>query len=205
MSSRPFGRRRTDRLRKRSIGPAEKIYLECIEPIKHRMKSAVYRIVRNPDDAADAFQDALFKIWNYLDRIVEHPNPHAYVLSICVSSAHDLLRKKMRQAGNVPLIEEASTTSRISLDTRAKSSRSFETPSQRCRSNRLKPFSFVFSRTNRTPPLATFWAARRNSPLSRFKGIVPFTIDFGIQKDIAQRGVPVMDNHKLDCERDCEQ
>lgn len=79
---------------------AEAIYLEFIDPIKHRMKSCVYRIVQNPEDAADAFQDALFKIWNYLDRITNHPNPHAYILSICVTSAHDLLRKRARHSGS---------------------------------------------------------------------------------------------------------
>lgn len=83
---------------------AEAIYLDYIEPIKHRMKVCVYRIVQNPEDAADAFQDALFKIWNYLDRITEHPNPHAYILSICVTSAHDLLRKRSRRSrSEIPL------------------------------------------------------------------------------------------------------
>ncbi|MGC9328039.1 MAG: RNA polymerase sigma factor [Candidatus Hinthialibacter sp.] len=77
---------------------AEAIYLNYIEPIKDRMKGCIYRIVQDPDDAADAFQNALFKIWNYLDRIEKHPNPHAYILSICVSSAHDLLRIRSRQS-----------------------------------------------------------------------------------------------------------
>ncbi|MBN2329505.1 MAG: sigma-70 family RNA polymerase sigma factor [Candidatus Omnitrophica bacterium] len=86
---------------------AEAIYLDYIEPIKDRMKVCIYRIVKDPDDAADAFQNALFKIWNYLDRIMNHPNPQAYILSICVSSAHDLLRTRSRQSGHeMPLIPE---------------------------------------------------------------------------------------------------
>jgi RNA polymerase sigma factor (sigma-70 family) len=78
------------------VSSAEKIYLDYIEPIKDKMKRCVFRIIQDPDDAADAFQDALFKIWNYLDRIVEHPNPEAYILSICVTSSYDLLRKKVK-------------------------------------------------------------------------------------------------------------
>ncbi len=83
-----------------SLNAAEAIYLNHIDPIKHRMKSCIYRIVQNPEDTADAFQDALFKIWNYLERIDKHPNPQAYILSICVTSAHDLLRKRIRQSRN---------------------------------------------------------------------------------------------------------
>jgi len=91
-----------------TLNAAEAIYLEHIDPIKQRMKSCIYRIVQNPDDAADAFQDALFKVWNYLDRIVHHPNPQAYILSICVTSAHDLLRQRARLMRNeVPLLDDA--------------------------------------------------------------------------------------------------
>jgi len=95
-----LNRLRAGKFGRTHLDAAEAIYLEFIEPIKHRMKSCVYRIVQNPDDAADAFQDALFKIWNYLDRIANHPNPHAYILSICVTSAHDLLRKRATRSGN---------------------------------------------------------------------------------------------------------
>ncbi|MEW6238021.1 MAG: sigma-70 family RNA polymerase sigma factor [Candidatus Omnitrophota bacterium] len=91
------------------MNAAEAIYLDHIDPIKQRMKSCIYRIVQNPDDAADAFQDALFKIWNYLERIDHHPNPQAYILSICVTSAHDLLRQRARHTRNeVPLLEGVS-------------------------------------------------------------------------------------------------
>ncbi|MDP8246078.1 MAG: RNA polymerase sigma factor [Candidatus Hinthialibacter antarcticus] len=71
-------------------------YNAVIEPIKDRMKRSIIRIVQNPDDAADAFQDALFRVWMYWERIVCHPNPQGYILSICVSSSYDLLRKKSK-------------------------------------------------------------------------------------------------------------
>ena len=69
-------------------------YDSVINPIKDRMKRSIIRIVQNPDDAADAFQDALFRVWMYWERIIEHPNPQAYILNICVSSSYDFLRKK---------------------------------------------------------------------------------------------------------------
>lgn len=75
---------------------AENDYKLFIEPMKDHMKRSIVRIVQNPDDAADAFQDALFRVWTYWDRIAVHPNPNGYISSICISSAYDLLRKKAR-------------------------------------------------------------------------------------------------------------
>ena len=57
----------------------------------------VARIVRDPEDAADVFQEVLAVIWNKLERIDRHPNPHAYILRICVTRSYDALRKKARR------------------------------------------------------------------------------------------------------------
>ncbi|MBD3265732.1 sigma-70 family RNA polymerase sigma factor [bacterium] len=84
------------------MNEADRVYRELIEPVKKRMMTAISRLVRNPDDAADVFQDALFKIWAYLDRILEHPNPHAYILNICNSVAYDFLRKRNITVPNSP-------------------------------------------------------------------------------------------------------
>jgi RNA polymerase sigma factor (sigma-70 family) len=72
-------------------------YERLIAPIEDRMMRAVWRVLRDPQDAEDAFQEALLKVWNRWDRIRVHPNPHALVLQICVYAAHDLLRRKVRQ------------------------------------------------------------------------------------------------------------
>lgn len=61
------------------------------------MMVVIYRIIQDPDQTADVFQEALYKVWTYLDRILQHPNPHAYILSICTSSAYDFLRKKEKE------------------------------------------------------------------------------------------------------------
>jgi RNA polymerase sigma-70 factor (ECF subfamily) len=72
------------------------IYQELIAPIEDRMIRSVGRIVRNPDDAADAFQNALLYIWKDLEKIHKHPNPHGYIIRVCVSAAYDVLRKRSK-------------------------------------------------------------------------------------------------------------
>ncbi len=61
------------------------------------MKSVVAGIVNDPDDAADAFQNALIYIWKHLRRIHRHPNPHGYIIRVCISSSYDILRKGTRR------------------------------------------------------------------------------------------------------------
>ena len=72
-------------------------YERLIAPIADRMMRAVWRIVRDPDEAEDAFQEALLTVWRRWDRIRRHPNPHALVLRICVHSAQDTLRRTARR------------------------------------------------------------------------------------------------------------
>jgi RNA polymerase sigma-70 factor, ECF subfamily len=72
-------------------------YDSLIRPIEDRMIRSVWRIVRDPDDADDAFQEALATIWKRLGRIRRHANPHALILRICVNSAYDVRRRKSRR------------------------------------------------------------------------------------------------------------
>jgi len=72
-------------------------YERLIAPITDRMMRAVWRILRNPDEAEDAFQEALTTVWKRWDQVRHHPNPHALVLRICVHSAQDTLRRKARR------------------------------------------------------------------------------------------------------------
>ena len=72
-------------------------YERLIAPIEGQMMRAVWRIIRDPQDTEDAFQSALLTIWKRWDRIRAHPNPHALILHICTSAAHDALRRNVRQ------------------------------------------------------------------------------------------------------------
>jgi len=72
-------------------------YERLIAPITDRMMRAVWRILRDPGETEDAFQEALLTVWKRWDQIRRHPNPHALVLRICVHSAQDTLRRKARR------------------------------------------------------------------------------------------------------------
>lgn len=85
-------------------------YEQLIAPIENRMIRAVWRIVRDPADAEDAFQEALLTVWKRWGQVRQHPNPHALILRICIHSAHDLLRRRVRQGQR--LVAEA-TADRI--------------------------------------------------------------------------------------------
>ena len=64
------------------------------------MLSSIWRIVRDREDAQDALQEALAIVWQRLDRIRAHPNPHALILKICADAAYDALRRKLRLRRN---------------------------------------------------------------------------------------------------------
>jgi RNA polymerase sigma factor (sigma-70 family) len=72
-------------------------YDRLIQPIEEQMIRSVSRIVENPDDVADAFQEALATIWKKRTRIRRHPNPHALILRICINAAYDAIRRRVRE------------------------------------------------------------------------------------------------------------
>jgi RNA polymerase sigma factor (sigma-70 family) len=86
---------------------AEQLYRDLIEPIEGRMVGVVLRIVRHADDADDALQDALARVWKLLPRIHRHPNPHGYILRICMSAAYDTLRARGRLAARESALDAA--------------------------------------------------------------------------------------------------
>lgn len=79
------------------MGIEDYYYDRLIRPIEGQMKGSVWRIVRDPDEADDAFQEAVAKIWEHIDRILRHPNPHALILRICANAAYDALRRRTRR------------------------------------------------------------------------------------------------------------
>jgi RNA polymerase sigma-70 factor (ECF subfamily) len=71
-------------------------YEQLIAPIESQMMRSIWRIVRNHEAAEDTMQIALTIIWKKLDLICRHPNPHAFILKICVNAAYDTLRRRRR-------------------------------------------------------------------------------------------------------------
>jgi RNA polymerase sigma factor (sigma-70 family) len=78
------------------MGKSDELYERLISPIENRMINIVARILRDPEDAADVFQEVLALIWAKLERIDRHPNPHAYIIRICITRSYDALRKRAR-------------------------------------------------------------------------------------------------------------
>jgi RNA polymerase sigma factor (sigma-70 family) len=75
---------------------SDDLYRRLIAPIEDKMISLISRIVQEPHDAADAFQEVLACVWSKLARIDRHPNPHAYILRMCMSKSWDALRRRQR-------------------------------------------------------------------------------------------------------------
>lgn len=96
-------------------------YEKWIRPIEDRMMRSVWRILRNPDDAEEAFQNAMEQIWKKRGKLHRHPNPQAFVLRLCVTAAYDTLRKRLRQnryesASEIPDAPDTSPIARQSID-----------------------------------------------------------------------------------------
>lgn len=90
--------------------PNREDYDRLIRPCEEQMMLTIGRIVRDADKAADVLQDTMTKLWSGLDRLRDHPNPKAYILSVCISSAHDALRKLKRlQAAQLVMAAEAAS------------------------------------------------------------------------------------------------
>lgn len=82
------------------------VYDELILPIETQMAQTVLRLLRDPDDAADTVQSVLESVLRSVERIRRHPNPHAYILRMCVCRAYDALRKRKRRNAREVSLDE---------------------------------------------------------------------------------------------------
>ena len=80
-------------------------YNRLIAPIENQMLRSIWGVTQNADDAEEALQEALEKVWRKLSRIQRHPNPHALVLRIAINSAYDALRRRIRRERRRALAE----------------------------------------------------------------------------------------------------
>lgn len=74
----------------------EAFYEGWLLPLEERMLRSAWRILRDPELARDAVQDALAVIWARRERVRAHPNPRALVLRICIDAALDARRRERR-------------------------------------------------------------------------------------------------------------
>jgi RNA polymerase sigma-70 factor (ECF subfamily) len=58
------------------------------------MFATVWRILRHPQDAEDALQNALVTIWRRRTQVESHPAPRALILRICADAAIDQFRRR---------------------------------------------------------------------------------------------------------------
>jgi RNA polymerase sigma factor (sigma-70 family) len=80
-----------------SVEAGEEFYDRFIAPMEHRMLRTVFRILRDPERARDALQEALASIWRRRETVRFHPNPEALVLRMCIHAAYDSLRQIRRR------------------------------------------------------------------------------------------------------------
>jgi RNA polymerase sigma factor (sigma-70 family) len=71
-------------------------YDRIVGPFEDAMIRTVCRIVRDPSDADDAFQEACTRIWRRWRAVRRHPNPRALILRICIQCAYDVVRRRTR-------------------------------------------------------------------------------------------------------------
>lgn len=66
---------------------------------------AVWRVLRHPQDAEDALQNALAIIWRKRAQLERHPAPQTLMMKICADAAIDQFRRRRRnkQQALVPL------------------------------------------------------------------------------------------------------
>jgi RNA polymerase sigma-70 factor (ECF subfamily) len=84
-------------------------YTRYIEPIEDQMIGVIWRVLRDPDESDDALQNALTKIWAKRRAVFEHPNPKALILRICINSAYDMLRRRVRDKHDLQALRERIT------------------------------------------------------------------------------------------------
>lgn len=73
---------------------AEETYRQKYLPLYPRLFNAAYALLANEDDAADAVQDAMVKLWDRRDKLLNIEMPLGYALTLVRNIAIDTLRSR---------------------------------------------------------------------------------------------------------------
>lgn len=99
---------------------SENEYLALIDPLKHKLFRFAKRFLVSVEEAEDATQDVLLKLWNNRDKLSEYKNPEAFAMTI--TRNHCLDRLKSKHANNLKIIhnnyEDNSTSLQHHIETK---------------------------------------------------------------------------------------
>ncbi len=85
---------------------AEETYRQRFLPLYPRLYSAAYALLANQDDAADAVQDTMVKLWNRRDMLITVESPLGFSLTMLRNTALDMIRgRKPSEQPNVDLAD----------------------------------------------------------------------------------------------------
>lgn len=84
------------------MNTSEEIFRERFLPLYPRLFAAANAILGNRDDAADAVQDAMVKIWNRANELQAIASPIGFALQLVKTSAIDILRQRRLTAVKQP-------------------------------------------------------------------------------------------------------
>ncbi|TSA32594.1 MAG: RNA polymerase sigma factor [Porphyromonadaceae bacterium] len=74
----------------------QKTFLDLIEPLKPRLFGFAYRMLRNREDAQDALQELMMKLWNNRKTLATKGNIKTYCFTALYHDCIDRLRKRNR-------------------------------------------------------------------------------------------------------------
>jgi RNA polymerase sigma factor (sigma-70 family) len=79
----------------------ENEYLALVDPLKHKLFRFAKRFLVSVEEAEDATQDVLLKLWAHRDKLSHYKNPEAFAMTI--TRNHCLDRLKSKQANNLKI------------------------------------------------------------------------------------------------------
>lgn len=74
----------------------QKTFLDLIEPLKRGLFGFAYRMLKNREDAQDAMQELLLKLWNNREKLETNGNIKTYCYTALYRDCIDRLRKRNR-------------------------------------------------------------------------------------------------------------
>lgn len=74
----------------------QKVFLELVDPFKPGLFGFAYRMLRDKEDAKDAMQDLLMKLWNNRQQLEHSKNVRTYCFTTLYHECVDRLRKRNR-------------------------------------------------------------------------------------------------------------